>query len=146
MPIGDQGGDWPPPKRPGIPIPCPIPRCALEWFLAALAAVTGTSVWLSGDPRFGHYDICLPFVHIGMSSMRWGVCLWLIAVAQAVSLLIVPHKPQQLVAGLAAFAWAAFSLSVWHGGMVAVAFGVACLSALGQLYVCAMLRGARWTG
>lgn len=124
--------------------PCPIPRCALEWYLACQAIVAGVSIWWSGDPRLGHYDIALPFLHIPMDSMRWAVALWLIAILQAVALELAPAAPQRWVAGLAAFTWAALALSMLHGGMVAYAFGSATLAFLGQLYVCAMLRGARW--
>lgn len=126
--------------------PCPIPRCALEWYLATKAAVVGTTVWLSGDPRFGHYDIYLPFAHIPMSSLRWAIALWLVALLQILALCLAPTAPQRWAAGLAAFAWAAFAISAWHGGMVAVACGASVLAALGELYVCAMLRGARWSG
>lgn len=127
------------------PTPCPIPRCALEWYLVAKAAVVGSSVLQSGDPRLGHYDIALPFLYIPMDSLRWGVALWLLAVVQAVALMIRPQAPQRWVSGFAAFVWAAFALSAWHGGMVAVACGLAVLASLGQLYVCAMFRGARWS-
>lgn len=125
--------------------PCPIPRCALEWYLTAQAAVAGTFVWLSGDPRFGHYDICFSSaIHIPMSSMRWGICLWLVAAVQVLAVRLAPVAPQTWAAGIAAFAWAAFAMSTWHGGMVAFACPIAALAALGELYVCAMLWGGRW--
>lgn len=128
------------------PTPCPIPRCALEWYLALQAAVAGSTVWLSGDPRLGHYDICLPLIHIPMNSLRWGLSLWIIAVLQMLALRVAPIAPQQFIAGAAAFTWAAFALSTWHGGMVALACGISVLAALGQVYVCAMLKGAKWSG
>lgn len=125
-------------------LPCPIPRCALEWYLAAQAAFAGTSIWLSGDPRLGRYDILLPFVSIPMNSWRWAVTLWLIAALQALAVQIAPAVVQRWAAGLAAFTWAAFAISAYHVGLVAFAFGAAILAALGQVYVCAMFRGARW--
>lgn len=131
-------------NRPSLP--CPIPRCALEWFLALQAAVAGSSIWLSGDPRLGQYDISMPFMNISMSSLRWGIALWFIAALQAVALHLWPIGPQRAAAGLACFAWLAFSASSYQGGMIAFAFTQAILTALGQLYVCAMLQGARWTG
>lgn len=132
--------------QPRPRLPCPIPRCALEWYLALQAMIAGTSIWWSGDPRLGHYDIALPFAHIPMDSVRWAITLWLIAVVQMVALCIQPAAPQRWVSGIAAFAWAAFALSTLHGGMIAYAFGSAVLAALGQIYVCAMFRGGRWTG
>lgn len=124
--------------------PCPIPRCALEWYLVAQAIAAGASIWWSGDPRLGHYDIRMLFVCLPMDSIRWGITLWTIAGLQVAALQIGATAAQRLVAGIGAFTWAALALSMMHGGMVAYAFGSAVLAALGQLYVCAMLRGARW--
>jgi hypothetical protein len=126
--------------------PCPIPRCALEWFLAVMAAVAGTTIWLSGDVRLGDYDIALPFLNVSMSAARWGITLWLTCAAQSIALYLAPLAPQRIAAFLACLTWMAFAASTWHAGMIAFAFGVAVLSALGQLYVCAMLQGSRWTG
>lgn len=125
-------------------LPCPIPRCALEWYLALQAAVAGTTILFAGDPRLAHYDISLPFIHIPMDAIRWGAALWTLAIVQALAISIASTAPQRWVSGIAAFAWAALALSMPHGGMVAYAFGSAVLAALGQLYVCAMFRGARW--
>lgn len=125
-------------------IPCPIPRCALEWFLVVSAIVAGISIWMSGDPRLGHYDIALPAIDIRMNSARWGMAFELLGVMQAAAIMWRHSGPQRLVAGVAAFTWAAFAISAWHGGMVAFAFGDALLAAGGQMYVCAMFRGARW--
>jgi hypothetical protein len=127
-------------------LPCPIPRCALEWYLTAQAAVAGTGIWLSGDARLGRYDICLPLLKIPMNSLRWGVALWFIAILQALALYLAPIAAQRWVAAVSAFCWAAFAISTYHAGMIEFACPVSALAALGQLYVCAMLRGARWTG
>ena len=127
-----------------IPIPCPIPRCALEWYLALKAIVAGSAVWWSGDPRLGHYDICLPFIHVPMDSMRWGITLWLVALGQIIALQLVSSIPQRWTAGIAAFTWATFATSAYHGGMVAFAGPIAILAFFGQLYICAMLIGAKW--
>lgn len=102
------------------------------------------AIWWSGDLRLGHYDILMPFVHVPMDSMRWGLTLWLVALGQIVALQIAPAAPQRLAAGIAAFAWAALAIATYHSGMV-FACPVAGLAFLGQLYVCAMLRGARWS-
>jgi hypothetical protein len=126
--------------------PCPIPRCALEWFLAVSGPVIGTTIWWSGDPRLGHYDVCLSLIHIPMNAMRWGIALWLVGVLQMAALYAAPTAPQRLAAGLACFAWVVLAFSLFHGGMVAFACPASLLLALGELYVCAMLRGARWTG
>jgi hypothetical protein len=124
--------------------PCPIPRCALEWYIAAQAIVAGISIWWSGDPRLGHYDIAFLGLHIPMDSLRWALALGLVGVAQMAAISIAPSAPQRWIAGIACFAWAALALSMLHGGMVAYGFGSAVLAAFGQLYVCAMFRGARW--
>jgi hypothetical protein len=81
-----------------------------------------------------------------MSSMRWGVALWLVAIAQWVALELRPVAPQCIAAGLASFTWVAFALSTYHASMTAFACPIAIGFAFGQLYICGMLWGGRWTG
>lgn len=127
--------------------PCSVPRCALEWVLATHAFVQGLALGIASDPRLELGRITLaPGVSFHMDGKRWMILLLLTAALQFFALIRPdkPHSLQRWSAGIACFSWSALAIGLFQGHLVTYALSNAILSAIVQLYICTLLRGARW--
>ena len=127
--------------------PCPVHPCALEWYIASQAVIAAISFYIVNDPRMETGQFNFGWISFHMNAISWSVWLLIIGFSQMVALFMAPSSPnavQRWASGIACFSWSAFALGLFHGGLIKFAFGQAILCALGQLYVCTLLRGARW--
>lgn len=128
--------DTPPSKKLG---PCPIPRCALEWFLALASCIMGVSFILSPvGLQLRSYLSDLPPSAIHIIPLSWGFLLFMAGFAQAVSLLMA-RVPQRWAASAALVVWVIITVMVIHAGLLLLA--APCIAILlGEFYVATMLK------
>lgn len=130
-------------RRPAVP--CPVPRCALEWYLALQAVAAGIGVGATGDPRLAVDMVNFGLFLLPMNAALWAVWLTAAGALQMLSLCVLGQAPQRYAAGFGCFTFAMFGVSCFQGGMTSFAAPIAGLAAILELFVCAILRGARWT-
>lgn len=119
--------------------PCPIPRCALEWFMAI--GTKGMGWWILLSPlglQFRQYLNGLPEI-ARIVPTTWAIALIIGGFGQIAALSISARWPQRWSALMSGLLWLYVGVSAYNSGLYYLVWPCL-LFVCGQLYVAMMLR------
>jgi hypothetical protein len=124
------------------PSPCPIPRCALEWYCALSLVALAGFVWFV--PAQGGAAEVLGFGLVGRLS--WSLLFAVAGLAQVAALWLRNPLAQRWTAFIGFISALVVSLTVLASLDLPLFTGLIVPLTCGEGYVFALLRGAKWAG
>ena len=124
------------------PEPCPIPRCALEWYLASEMLVIAALLGVVADN--GSVAAALGFGHFPVARLGWGLLMGIPAVVQIVSLLTRNRLLQRWAAFIASIVSLSLATILLQIPSLPILAGVLLVQTIAEFIVFAILKGARW--
>lgn len=131
-------------QHPKVKWECPIPRCAIEVYLAIDAIFIGMGIESFGDMRLGMILIFRDGFTLELVRGIWAAMLISVGVLQLLAVKFGGFRILRFAALLAALVWMMYCYTTWVGHMRSTAMPHALVNIGAQLYLYWLLRGGKW--